>query len=86
MSFLRLLGPILSKIVLTSLATIPELEFLYLRFSFQNLFLNFFQAFSEVSVVLKKFVNLGSWVLDLCLSIPELFMVMACICILAVVT
>lgn len=58
--FLELLSLILLEVVLTPIIRVPELEFSYSYFSFQNLFLYSFQAFLEVSVLPKEFTNLGS--------------------------
>lgn len=55
----------LLKVILPSVVGVPELEFLYLRFSFWNLFFDSFQAFSKVSTLPKKIICglgvLGLW-------------------------
>ncbi len=51
--FFRTFWSILLEVILPLVAEVPELEFLCLYFFFQNLFLNFFQAFLEVFVLLE---------------------------------
>lgn len=62
--FFNSLGLVLLKVILTLIIEILKLEFLYLHYSFWNIFSDSFQVFLELLILLEKFVNLGFIILN----------------------
>lgn len=84
--FLGQFGFVLLEVILPPVVEILELEFFYLCFSFWNLFLNSFQAFSEVSTLLEQLIaDLGFYTFSLRSLILESFMAVPWVYTLATV-